>query len=137
MKYGERLKFARKARGYSQQELAKLSGVGQGSISKIERGDQEASTFDAELAMALKINPLWLSRGVGDMEYSNNPIVFPSSIPVIDADSWRSLSPTIRVFIEDFAIKANKHIVDDDTVRVLQGMIDLMTNKHIASSMHA
>jgi transcriptional regulator with XRE-family HTH domain len=136
MKYGERLRFSRKARGYSQQELVKLSGVGQGSISKIERGDQEASTFDVELAMALKINPLWLSRGIGDMEYTGNPIIFPSSIPVIDADTWQELSPSIRVFIEDFAIKANKHIVNDDTVRVLQGMIDIMTNKHIASGIH-
>jgi len=57
MKYGERLRKARKLRKLSQPQLAELSGVGQGSISKIERGDQEASTFDVPLAIALRIRP--------------------------------------------------------------------------------
>lgn len=134
MIYGERLKLARKLRGYSQIELAKRSGVGQGSISKIERGDQDASTFDAELSIALRVNPLWLSRGVGEMEYGDNPTSQPPVIPVIDEKSWRALSPSIRVFIEDFAIKASNHVIDDSSVRVLQGMIDLMVNKQRAGA---
>lgn len=63
MKYGERLRSARKHKGYSQTQLHKESGVGQGTISKIERGDQETSTFDIELADALDVDPRWLKTG--------------------------------------------------------------------------
>lgn len=127
MNYGERLKFARKARGYSQDKLAKLSGVGQGSISKIERGDQDGSTFDADLSLALKINPMWLSRGIGEMECADTSTVLSINIPVIDNESWHSFSPTTRVFIEELVIKAKNHIIDDNGVRLLQGMVDAMT----------
>lgn len=64
MKYGERLRAARDHKGWSQEVLAKMSGVGQGSISKIERGDQQVSAFDIELADALDVNALWLKSGV-------------------------------------------------------------------------
>ena len=63
MNYGKRLKSARKHKGLSQEALAKLSGVKQGSISKIERGDQSSSTFDIELAEALGIQARWLKTG--------------------------------------------------------------------------
>lgn len=61
--YGERLKAARKQKGWSQDILAKRSGVGQASISKIERGDQDASIYDIELAYALDVQPIWLKHG--------------------------------------------------------------------------
>lgn len=63
MNYGKRLKSARKNKGLSQEALAKISGVKQGSISKIERGDQSSSTFDIELAEALGVHALWLKTG--------------------------------------------------------------------------
>ena len=63
MKYGERLKAAREHAGLSQEELVRLSGVKQGTISKIERGDQNFSGFDAKLAHCLGVNALWLSEG--------------------------------------------------------------------------
>lgn len=61
--YGQRLRLAREHKKLSQDELAELSGVKQGTISKIERGDQGASTFDIELSDALGIHPLWLKKG--------------------------------------------------------------------------
>lgn len=66
MNYGERLRAARKYKKWSQEKLALISGVGQGSISKIERGDQETSTFDIELADALNVSPNWLKTGNPD-----------------------------------------------------------------------
>ncbi len=68
MNYGERLKYARNKRGWSQDKLAKVSGVRQGSISKIERGDQDKSTFDLDLSRALGINPDWLANGTGTIQ---------------------------------------------------------------------
>ncbi len=64
MKYGERLRIAREHKGLSQDELVKLSGVKQGTISKIERGDQNSSGFDAELSHALGIEAMWLKKGL-------------------------------------------------------------------------
>ena len=66
--YGKRLKEARKRKGLSQEQLAKKSGVGQGSISKIERGDQDSSAYDIELALALDVSPLWLKKGAKRLE---------------------------------------------------------------------
>ncbi len=61
--YGQRLKAARTYKKWSQEELAEKSGVKQGTISKIERGDQAASTYDIELSYALDVHPLWLKNG--------------------------------------------------------------------------
>lgn len=63
MKYGQRLRLARKHKKWSQERLSEKSGVPQGSISKIERGDQEYSSYDVDLAMALDIHPKWLGDG--------------------------------------------------------------------------
>jgi transcriptional regulator with XRE-family HTH domain len=74
MNYGERLRYAREKREMTQEELAAKSKVGQGSISKIERGDQEKSTHDIKLAFALQISPFWLAMEIGEMElYSLAP----------------------------------------------------------------
>ncbi len=63
MKYGERLKAAREHKGLTQEELVKLSKVKQGTISKIERGDQQSSGFDAVLAYHLDVDAMWLTTG--------------------------------------------------------------------------
>lgn len=63
MTYGNRLRAARKQKDWSQETLAKRANVGPGTISKIERGDQDASTYDIELALALGVQPIWLKNG--------------------------------------------------------------------------
>ncbi len=61
--YGDRLRLAREHKGLTQEQLVEISGVKQGTISKIERGDQNSSGFDAELAYALDIEAMWLKTG--------------------------------------------------------------------------
>ncbi len=63
MRYGERLRAAREHKGLTQEELVKISGVKQGTISKIERGDQNSSGFDAVLSHHLDVNAMWLTTG--------------------------------------------------------------------------
>lgn len=64
---GLRLRQARKAAGWTQEELHKRSGINQTTISKLERGEQKSSTELPLLASVLDISALWLSSGTGDM----------------------------------------------------------------------
>ena len=65
MKYGQRLKAARLHKGWTQPDLERATDgqVKQGSISKIERGDQGISAFDIPLAYFLDVNAKWLYDG--------------------------------------------------------------------------
>jgi SOS-response transcriptional repressor LexA len=64
----KRLRFLRKERGLSQEELAELSGVEQSLISKLERGVIQRTTGLVALANALRGRPTWLDIGDGPME---------------------------------------------------------------------
>jgi transcriptional regulator with XRE-family HTH domain len=66
MKYGERLDAALRVKGLKQKQLAALTGVKVGSISKIVRGDQDRSSFDGKFAVVLDVHAKWLSDGDED-----------------------------------------------------------------------
>ena len=70
--------------------LAEVSGVPQGTISKIERGDQDKSTYDGALSRALGVHPLWLS--LNDAEYQPDWLGGSQSAP----DTFRP-SPVIAL----------------------------------------
>jgi len=65
--FGERLHYARKKRGLSQSALAKIVGIKQASVSELE-SEGKGSSKVYLLAKALKVNPLWLSEGKGEMD---------------------------------------------------------------------
>lgn len=71
---GERLRGARKARGYSQADVAKRSGVPQPTISKIERWERDGGITDPgalyifSLARALRVDLAWVIGGEGSPE---------------------------------------------------------------------
>jgi len=67
MRFSERLRLAREYAKLSQEELSTRAGVKQGTISKIERGDSESSTFTVHLALACGVRPEWLAMEVGEM----------------------------------------------------------------------
>jgi phage repressor protein C with HTH and peptisase S24 domain len=62
----KRVKFARKFRKLSQDQLAELSGLRQPDISKIERGEILKTTGLLALARALQCSPNWLDTGDGE-----------------------------------------------------------------------
>lgn len=70
MSFGDRLRQERDANGWTQNELAARCGVKQGTISRIERGDQAESVHTPKLAAALGVNALWLAIGEGPREAS-------------------------------------------------------------------
>ena len=70
MTIGERLKFARKRNGLSQDDLAKMIGVSRGVITNIEYGKVDAPQpiiIDA-VVNSLKIRKEWLLDGHGEID---------------------------------------------------------------------
>jgi len=66
---GERLRHARKSRGFTQKSLADAIGVSRGVIFNIEKDKTEAQTIVTNaICQILSINGEWLIKGVGNME---------------------------------------------------------------------
>jgi phage repressor protein C with HTH and peptisase S24 domain len=70
MSIGTRMKQARKAAKMTQIELAKRSGLNQSTISDLEVGKSQGTTYIATLAAALGVSALWLETGKGQMALS-------------------------------------------------------------------
>jgi transcriptional regulator with XRE-family HTH domain len=67
MTLGERLRKARKHAGMTQDQLGELAECGQAVISKIERGDQEASAYVVKLARVCGVSADWMYDETGPM----------------------------------------------------------------------
>ncbi|MCK9466198.1 MAG: helix-turn-helix domain-containing protein [Thiopseudomonas sp.] len=67
MDYKDRIKRARKHAKLTQGQLAKFVGVKQASISDLETGKSQSSSFSASIAEACGIEPVWLETGSGEM----------------------------------------------------------------------
>lgn len=66
---GERLNYARKKNGYTQDSLAKSIGVSRGVIFNLEKNKTEPQTIVTNaICKTLKINKEWLINGVGEIE---------------------------------------------------------------------
>lgn len=63
MTVGQRVKEARKKAGLSQLQLAEAIGVKQPTISELERGESQSSSYLIQIAQACDVNPLWLQTG--------------------------------------------------------------------------
>jgi phage repressor protein C with HTH and peptisase S24 domain len=77
MSIGTRIKQARKVVNLTQIELAKRSGLKQSTISDLEVGKSQGTTYLASLASALGVNPLWLETGRGSMSPNQAPSAEP------------------------------------------------------------
>ncbi len=70
MSIGERIKLIRKRRGFSQAELAGLTGVSRGACGQWEAGLSLPSVKKlSKLAVLLEVRFEWLVTGRGEMEY--------------------------------------------------------------------
>jgi transcriptional regulator with XRE-family HTH domain len=67
MTFGKRLRAARLHAKLTQDQLGDLAECGQGVISKIERGDQDTSTYTVMFARICGVSPDWLYDGTGPM----------------------------------------------------------------------
>ena len=99
---GLRLRRARKDAGLSQVELAARTGLKQGSISDLERGESRTMRGPTLMAVsrALGVREEWLLTGKGE-QYStyaaDDPVrklLTPEAIKLIK--DWRKLTPEVR-----------------------------------------
>ena len=67
----ERLKHARKEKGWTQGQLATAAGVSQGAVGNIESGNRQSKSTLIELAEVLEVSYKWLSSGEGAMRESS------------------------------------------------------------------
>lgn len=82
MRYGERLRKARKARELTQPALAEKSGVSQSLISQLETSlTATGSEYTNRLARAMEISADWLADEIGEMI----PLVYQTTDPKIIA----------------------------------------------------
>lgn len=86
MSIGSRVKLARKAAKLTQAELASRSGLKQSTISDLEVGKSQGTTYIASLATALGVNALWLETGKGQMTGPHLSVVEPD-VPALSSDS--------------------------------------------------
>src|SRR5690554_7083122 len=67
MEYKDRVKAARKHAKLTQAALADAVGIKQASISELETGKSQSSTYNATIAKACGVDPVWLETGRGRM----------------------------------------------------------------------
>lgn len=67
MEYKDRIKAARKHAKLTQAALADAVGIKQASISELETGKSQSSTYNATIAKACGVDAVWLESGRGSM----------------------------------------------------------------------
>lgn len=93
--FGERLRWARKLRGLTQEQLAVQSGVPQGTISKAEREKQLSSKSTPQLAKALRVNAMWLATGDPDLAPKETAAMTALANPIEDTVRFKLLTATL------------------------------------------
>ncbi len=105
---GDRLKYARKKNGYTQDSLGRTIGVSRGVIYNLEKNitEPQAIVLNA-ICQTLKVNLSWLTEGVGNMEESCG---MPQGITILHElyDTAKGLSENEQLFLLD-TIRSLKH----------------------------
>lgn len=66
--FADRLRYARQKRKFSQNALARASGLSQGAISSYETGNRKSAKEIFRLAQVLEVSAAWLSEGTAPMD---------------------------------------------------------------------
>lgn len=101
----KRVKGRRLLLKMNQEQLAAAAGMGQGDISKIERGQIQQTTRIAQLARALECDAHWLATGEGEAT-GHHPTNAPAAIGPI-----AQISEAERRLLDDF------HAILDEQVK--------------------
>lgn len=96
-----RLRTARRRRGWSQRELAARANTTQGVIQKIENGDSLRPRIIGAIAEALEVEPAWLVFGASETERLS-----PEAVAV--AKAWSELPEPERSAVRDSVMRLSK-----------------------------
>lgn len=108
---GERLTYARKGKGYTQETLADTIGVSRGVIYNLEKSKTEPQAIVLNaICSTLKINKEWLVDGTGDMEDKSEAAKSAKIIAEI-YDNAKELSEEELLYILDMVKTYKKHMV--------------------------
>lgn len=104
---GERLKFARKSKGITQDALAENIGVSRGVIFNLEKNKTEAQAIVVNaICQTLNIHKEWLVDGTGEMENSSKASQSAKTLAEL-YDVAKGLSEEEQLYLLD-TIKALK-----------------------------
>ena len=105
---GERLNYARKSSGYTQNGLAESIGVSRGVIFNLEKNKTvpQAIVINA-ICQTLNVNSDWLLSGVGEMKKEKDPVRSDKVLREL-YEFARELSEDEQLYLLD-AAKALKH----------------------------
>ncbi len=73
LEFGARFREARRFANLTQQKLADMVGISQAAIHKLEAGHFQSSRNTVPIAIACKVNPVWLETGHGTLETHDSP----------------------------------------------------------------
>lgn len=77
----KRLQHARRRLDLSKRDVARAAGISEPAYLKLERGDNKASAYIVQIAQALKVSPVWLSTGKGEINPGKiDALVLDSSV---------------------------------------------------------
>ncbi|QDQ88180.1 helix-turn-helix domain-containing protein [Alcaligenaceae bacterium SJ-26] len=88
--FGSRLRHARKLRGLTQQQLARIAGLSQSAVGNYESDQRHSSRALIALASALNIDPRWLDSGRGTPPGSQQPPPLKEPETPYAAESWQA-----------------------------------------------
>ena len=104
---GERLNYARKQKGYTQDSLAQTIGVSRGVIFNLEKNKTEPQAIVINtICQVLKINKEWLTDGTGGMEPDGQALQSTKLLAEL-YDIAKELSEDEQLFLLD-TVKALK-----------------------------
>ena len=104
---GERLNYARKQKGYTQDSLARTIGVSRGVIFNLEKNKTEPQAIVINtICQVLKINKEWLTDGTGGMEPDGQALQSTKLLAEL-YDMAKELSEDEQLFLLD-TVKALK-----------------------------
>lgn len=110
---GERLNYARKKSGYTQDSLAKTIGVSRGVIFNLEKNKTEPQAIVIHaICQTLKINEDWLATGIGKME-NNGEVSQSAKILAELYEVAKDLSEDEQLYLLD-TVKALKQRLKRD-----------------------